>query len=230
MLLAMPGHAKYFGDRMEALRTQGKAGEALPDEEKWKLQSEGPWVGLGDYEDFRTEAFRILGLLPSPETVAVLGHFINDPEPYRRPVSDYMPPPANSTMAYQALANLGIEHPPTRGRIPRVGSYQFDDESVQAWRAWWDEVKSGKRTYRFAGSDVEYGPDGPASGEALARIAKTRQRDGERLAGSRKPPAAAESAAVAIGGAKSFPTGATLAACIVAAAAGWYFLKRRPAE
>jgi hypothetical protein len=56
---------------------------------------------------------------------------------------------------------LGIANPPTDGAIPDRQGYFYDLDKVDAWKAWWNEVKAGKRTYRFIGSSVEYGPDGP---------------------------------------------------------------------
>jgi hypothetical protein len=62
--------------------------------------------------------------------------------------------------AYDAISHLGIENPPT-GPSDRAGASYPDLERIDAWKNWWNEVKTGKRTYRFIGSDIEYGPDGP---------------------------------------------------------------------
>ena len=43
-------------------------------------------------------------------------------------------------------------------------------EDVPRWEKWFDEVKAGKRTFRFVGSDVIYTLDGPADAATLKRI------------------------------------------------------------
>jgi hypothetical protein len=58
-----------------------------------------------------------------------------------------------SDYAYNALGSLGIEPPPYRGKNSlNEGKY---------WGPWWEEVKSGKRKYRFKGSSVEHSVNAP---------------------------------------------------------------------
>ena len=90
-------------------------------------------VEFHDYESFREKAFLALGLLPSWETVAVLGHFLNDPEGLdgkrlsggSRFGSDYQGFPANAEASALALSKLGIANAPFQaagGRdYPRKG-------------------------------------------------------------------------------------------------------------
>jgi len=61
------------------------------------------------------------------------------------------------------LDHIGIDKPPV------VHSPTSPWESVDAWKDWWNEVKAGKRTYRFKGSPIEYGPDGPVAAQAVTR-------------------------------------------------------------
>jgi len=179
-LLQIPGHAIHFQNKIESLRSDVLQASKLPGEPfRKKVNS-----ALGDYEDFRTRAFPILGLLPSSETVAALGHFLNDPEgrdgknilgePFI--ISDSTPFPINAGAAAIAIRKLGVDHPPFH-EDPRADDYYYTAEEIDAWKDWWNEVKDGKRTYRFIGSPIEYGPDGPATKEQLQRIERNRQRE-----------------------------------------------------
>ena len=189
-LLRIPGHAKHYQDRLESLRADLLSAAKLP-EDPFKMKRNSAYA---KYEHFRVEVFPVLGLLPSSETVAVLGHFLNDPEgrdgkdTLGEPItfSDVPPYPINAEAAAIAIRKLGIEHPPA---LPssRDGCTL---EEIDAWKDWWNEVKDGKRTYRFIGSNIEYGPDGPATKEQLQRIERNRQRD----ASSKDPRSATSSA------------------------------------
>ena len=156
-LLAIPGHAHYFADELERLRPDPKS----------------------NYELFRPKYLaETLKGLPSPETIQVLGHYLSDMRdaPYDenpkyieavrsgkiRP-SDSTPLPQNAWLATYALSNVGLRNPP----FEPVGNYIFlrfspSAESLPKFRAWWEEVKSGKRTFSFVGQTVEYRfkPDG----------------------------------------------------------------------
>jgi hypothetical protein len=189
ILLSTPGHAKYYQNQIEETRELVREHAKLPKEEQYRLQAEGKWKGLGDYEDVRNNAFGVLGLLPSPETVAVLGHFIEDPEGrdhkdmLGNPIQhsgDCGPFAPNCGKAFFAFAKLGIEHPPAKVNYPDLGDLDYDLDRVDKWKDWWKEVKTGKRTYRFVGSNIEYGPDGPATKEQLEKIAKDRKRADEQ--------------------------------------------------
>ena len=187
-MISIPDHAKYYQDKIETLREQVKANENLSLEEKERLRKAGkPAVHLGDYEDVRHDAFTVLGLLPSPETVAVLGHFLEDPE--GRDGQDMLGnplvwhddvPPAfpNCGLACIAITNLGIEHAPIDD-VKKVNSVAFDPGQVDVWKDWWHEVQAGKRTYRFKGSAIEYGASGPATKEQLDKRENDRKRTEE---------------------------------------------------
>lgn len=183
-LLAIPGHATYYQDQIEKNRELAKKNESLPEEEKTRLRREGKWVGAADYDTIRNDAFIVLGFLPSPQAVAVLGNFLEDPEGrdginmlgYPMESSDASVTPCNAGCATQAIRKLGIEKPPFREPHANPHNGIFDGE-IDAWKDWWNEVKAGRRTYRFTGSSVEYGPDGPIRSE---RVEKGRKRTGER--------------------------------------------------
>lgn len=192
-LISTSGHARYYKDKIAFLRTQAYENENKSLAEQIRIQNEGRWVGLGDYNDFREEAFSILSLLPSSEAVAVLGHFLEDTEgrngkdmmgnPWRP--SEVVPFPPNCGAAWLAITQLGIEHPPSPNKPDRNTNF-FELSEVDAWKDWWNEVKEGKRTYRFIGSAIEYGPDGPATKEQVERISMHQRMESEREARHRK--------------------------------------------
>lgn len=237
VLLATPGHAKYYQDKIESLHAEVLADSKLSQEERMKMQDAGKSPTYpGDYEDFRSSAFPVLGLLPSSESVAVLGHFLNDPEGLdgnnmfgrRIAKSDFVPYPANAGAAVIALRKLGIERPPIP-TSPYAGSDDYETAEVDAWKGWWNEVKDGKRTYRLIGSPIEYGPDGPASKEAIQRTERNQKRDAERSADHKKATAITEPASLISQISKPSTIAGILAACALVAAAGWYFLRGRKA-
>lgn len=67
ILLNTPGHARHFED---AIKSQQSKLENASIGEKWKYRT--------DYDRIQIESYRILGQLPSPETVGVLGGFLYD--------------------------------------------------------------------------------------------------------------------------------------------------------
>jgi hypothetical protein len=186
-LLSIPGHAKHYQDEIETMRAEALANSKKTDEEIMKMQDEGLEVVYdGSYERYSGMiAFPTLGLMPSAEAVAVLGHFLNDPEGRNgktllgenrsNPGDDFGPRPINAEGAAKAIRNLGIEHPPFKAPEGREREYLREGE-VDAWKDWWNEVKDGKRTYRFIGASIEYGPDGPATKEQMEKLAKGRKR------------------------------------------------------
>jgi hypothetical protein len=248
-LLAIPGHAKYYQDKIEQTRAFAKYYHGLSEEEQSKLQEQsreeearrnspvGNLTDRLDYDDVRSDAFNILGLLPSPETVAVLGHFLEDPEgrdgkdfrgyPIHIPGADAGPPAPNCGKAYFALGRLGIEYPP----IPptNMEDVVLDQEHVDAWTGWWNEVKTGKRTYRFKGSPIEYGADGPATKEQIDKARTTRERDEKRAAGhSRRKGTEEDSLQQAETNERSSPMVILIAAAVaVLASMAWYGRRKK---
>jgi hypothetical protein len=151
-LISTPGHAEFFANKIrndDILRETGRGHE---------VQGGVVW-------DFET-----LGQLPSPETVKVLGSFLDD-ERHRRdppPGADVMPVAANNLLAARALHSLKIVHPPLQ---KRPGSY----DDIQPWRLWFAQVEAGNRTFRFEGNPQEYSLAGPV---AEARVPQSRPSTG----------------------------------------------------
>jgi len=223
-LLSIPGHAKYYQGRIERLRAQALVDAKRSDAEIMQMRTDHTMVEFGNYESFRENAFQVLGLLPSGETVAVLSHFLDDPEGMdgkrlsgdKRWGSDLMPFPTNGEASVIALSKLGIEGAP----IQAAGNRDFSDwgrvpeGDIDAWKRWWNEIKDGKRTFRFIGSSVEYGPDGPVAEKKSPKSGSDRKRDAVRspqVTNSLKP--------LSIAG--------ILAACCLCVAAVWYYLRSR---
>lgn len=157
-LIAIPGHAQYFADE---IKREQKAVQRYP-------TNTGPRVS---YDFSRTRSFDTLGHLPSPATIAVLGHFLSDdidtPSELESPGSDWGPnPKANSYFSSTTIMNIGLRNPP-------VTSQRRNDDPVvrlAETRAWWEEIKSGKRAFSFLGQKVEYRfkPDGTWDAITLA--------------------------------------------------------------
>jgi hypothetical protein len=236
-LLAIPGHAKFYQDQIETTRKLAIEHKKLSQEERLRLRKEGTIRDPGDYRDMRVGAFEILKLLPSSETVAVLGHFLNDQESRdgndmfgkRIEFTDVLPYPPNCAAAYLAIIELGIKSPPTpapKTRIP--GDWNLDN--VDAWKGWWNEIKTGKRTYRFIGSDIEYGPDGPATPEQIEKARVTRERDEKRATGHGR-----QEGKEAVGGKEPETTRSSSLFMLISAAAAalasivWYLRRKNAA-
>ncbi len=238
-LLAIPGHAEYYQNQIEQTRTFLKDYKSLPKEERFRMEQEyrdrnEDLFDHTNYEGLREKAFVILGQLPSPETVAVLGHFLEDPEGrdgkdlLGNPIhigSDMSPPAPNCGKAYFALGKLGIEQTPVPPSTDE--DVVLNVERADAWKQWWSEVKSGKRTYRFKGSNIDYGPDGPATKEQLERIAKNQRRDDRTAATRGSAPVDSDERGLSV------PAKASTAYLVIGAVAtllalfAWYFRKTK---
>lgn len=144
LLLGTPGVAEYYRQSIEMLRKS----------------AEDPSRPDPDYDHYRgLVAFPAMARLPNAEIVAVLGGFLNDPEGRDKlaEAGDGGAPTINCLEAARSLQDLGIENPPAKASlVPTLAQ-------ADAWKAWWDEVAAGKRTYRFEGSPVEYGAAGPVN-------------------------------------------------------------------
>lgn len=238
MLLSIPGHAKYYQDKIESMRIEVLANAKKSDDEIFEMQlKDQEVVNAGTYERYGAMiAFPTLGLMPSAEAVAVLGHFLNDPEGRNgktllghnrsNPGDDFGPHPINSEGATNAIRNLGIEHPPFKAPVGREREGLQEGE-VEAWKNWWNDVNEGRRTYRFIGSPIEYGPDGPATKEVIQRSQRNMRRDEERAVGRRKATSGVDSKSLIAKLSKPTLIAGILAACALVAGAVWYFLRGR---
>ncbi len=142
-LLSIPGHASDIANKIK--REQ----EAVKDIPRLK----GP---RNDYD--RNRGFLLGGVLahlPSPETVQVLGDFLADDKDFLDQIRGFEVL-ANSSYAMGALRKIGLRNP------PQTGSITDNPADIAIWRDWYEEIKSGKRTFSFHGQKTEYRfkPDG----------------------------------------------------------------------
>lgn len=161
-ILSFPDHAAFFE-------------QPLAEQRQMVLEGRMPWSG---YHTNSEQGFRIFSNLPSPEVMGVLGRMLDDtkgmspedafPTQARESFQNYG---SNAEMAARSLREIGIADPPD------FGPWKNDWDRIRFWRDWWQEVKDGKRTYRFIGSNVEYGYDGP-----LAKESSRRPRDSKNHA------------------------------------------------
>lgn len=152
-LLSIPGHATYYRDKINALREQLLEGN----------------LGLEDWGDRKSLYFKVLGHLPSEEAVEVLCGFAGDdfatggfldsknahiPGLKDWKFTDYAVDFTVCLPAMNALRSLQIENGPSVEGIDA-------EKHALVWRQWWQEVKTGKRKYRFKGSSVEHPINAP---------------------------------------------------------------------
>lgn len=156
-LLSIPGHATYYRDKINAAKDKVRSGEML----------------VNDWDRLLTDTFHTLQFMPSEETVEVLAEFGGDKfgRPWSKEPQDFKDVPALHGLdddlstagmgaidihAYHALDALGIEPPPYQDRA-QVNELDYD----RIWGGWWQEVKTGKRKYRFKGSGVLHPVNAP---------------------------------------------------------------------
>jgi hypothetical protein len=212
MMLATPGYGIYYLTRYRTIRDLVIAGR----------------ISSSELDRARAD-LETLQYLQSSESVQVLAELLSDT--YGRDLTRSADAPElliegrgppTAKIAANGMRAIGIANGPS---LPK-GLTEW--QMVDRWKDWWGEIEAGKRTYRFVGSPVEYGPDGPASEQTLERIAKTRKRDSERMEGRRKPPAVTESARTAAGENSNFlPVAGAIAGLALCAAAVRHFLKAR---
>jgi hypothetical protein len=214
-LQAIPGHAEYYRDKILAAQVEVKE----------HLDSADLGARLGRYTNEKSAGFETLKHVPSAETVRVLGEMLADDWTGGLELQENVRNSPLSTCAVVALGNLPIVSKP----FPKTEGYQ-GREQLEGWRQWYGEIKAGKRTFRFTGSDVEYGPDGPATPEHIERARVTRARDEKRASGH------ASREGKELGGAKELETtrSSPLFMLISAATAAlasivWYFRRKKAA-
>lgn len=153
-IISVPGHAVYFKDKIK------KEQAAVQD-----LPKKGV-VGRLEYDKNRDYYIQgILVHLPSAETIRVLGELLwDDQDAHKREEGDdWSPPQNNSYYAAKTLRRIGLRECPQPLEKPE------DDPDMALWRAWYEEVKSGKRSFSFVGQNVEYrlNPDGSVSSSLI---------------------------------------------------------------
>ncbi len=149
LVLETPGHAQYFADEIERMRQDV---EGIPRGRQ------------SDYDSRRSRYLgKILSHLPSPETVKVLGHYLDDMRDEAPPEFDLG---ENAYLAMLALSRIGLRDSPvqplrTYRKIIDNG-VDLREEPLTRLRAWYKQVESGELAFSFIGQDVEYrfNPDG----------------------------------------------------------------------
>jgi hypothetical protein len=149
-MLSLPGHAQYFADALEEERAALKPGEY-----RRRFESH-----LNQY------LAETLCHLPSPETVKVLGFYLNDERDTEsiqsRRGNDVLPGPPPPLMALKSLCDLGIDGCPVPSRPFFSQRSPEHMANLETMRKWYAAIKSGKQPFSFKGQSVEYRfkPDG----------------------------------------------------------------------
>ena len=213
-LLAIPGHAEYYRNRI------------LQAEERYKsVPVDAPGTTWQEYRNEISNVFQIFPHLHSPEGVRVLGElFSNDWVPSDNEtavLSEKFVP--LSVCARVALQKFPIQGKPFKEPITKLNA----EDAQAAWELWYEQIKAGNLTFRFEGDPTEYDLNGPAPKEKLVRIERDRKRDEERATGLHKSPAGQETGTARPPIAKPSAIAGLMAALAVCLAAVWYFLRGR---
>lgn len=172
-MASIPGHSDYFTDKIEeSWKSHAERVRTFEAQPEWKAAMEkaeqtgeasegifnlisGMW---GDYGEISSKNLRMLGHIPSTESVRALGHYLRKREEPGIKIHS----PDTERPAAESLTELIADGP--------MQTWRASYEEVAKWQQWFDEVKAGKRTFRFVGSNVEYTLDGPADAKNLKRI------------------------------------------------------------
>ena len=225
-LLAIPGHAEYYRDRINGARERMETLLAEGDEGNY------PWARY-ELSNEVMYGFETLQQLPSVETVQVLGEFLYDERGYvnvtledpsekqRYESSKHSPVYRRSAEALAALPIVGKLEPP---RMELGGP-----DDTKAWKQWYQEIKDGKRTFRFEGDPVEYDLNGPAPKDKVERIARDQKREVERQGGRQRAAALPAVAEQATTSSRSRPVTIALliASIVLLGSIGFYILRKR---
>jgi hypothetical protein len=229
LLRSIPGHAKYFTDKIEAVKKENeenvKSKNFDPDWEKqpedsviYKTNMEAFFYMWSDYSSALTQNLGMLGHIPSTESVRALGSYL---EAREDPNVKY-PPPLGASQAAASLTELIADGP----KLPAwPGGYS----DIPHWQKWYEEVKAGKRTFRFLGDTTDYDLNGPASARKLEQIKREKARDAKRTGGNSKSDGAAIEGISAYGE-KQSPfsfISAFAASFLLLAGAAWYLVRSR---
>ncbi len=217
-VVAIPGHADYFVNQIK----QAKA-DALSSE---SLRGRNDKVSWAAYNRVRSQAFETMRYLPSSDTVRALGAFLIDEEDPNALDSedefqDTLGPGSNSGLAIKTFRYL-IQDDPVKAERTWI-----TPEDKKTWQRWYEQIKSGNRTFRFKEDPTEYDLDGPASLQKLERIAKNRQRDEKREAGENGRKTAATTAKSAENHSGKSSVAAVAFVLSSLAAAGWWWWIRK---
>lgn len=133
-MLSVPGHAKYFSSHLESERLS---------------VADAPRHDQLSYDRKRAVIFEVFKYLPSPETVVVLCHYLEDE---RDTPPDVNYPRENSFLASRSLAGIGLRSHPVQ---PRAGLNRWRDDLAKQLD-WWRGVKTGSHTFSFVGGTEKY--------------------------------------------------------------------------
>jgi hypothetical protein len=201
-LIAIPGHAEYYQNKINtaqenldrSIEVSTTSGTNRTENLKSVLRSA------------QNDGFMILGELPSPETIRVLGEMLFDERGVikKENASDnsdaFLMQTPTSQLAASLLEKM-IESPPL---IDLPGTY-FSD--LGPWKNWYHQVKEGNRTYRFKGNPTEYDLNGPVRATKTPDAKRSDRRaitdssaETKKKGGSNAPTITAIIIAVLIGG------------------------------
>jgi hypothetical protein len=171
-MISIPGHAKFYRD--EILKAQSEYSANL---------SNGALKNK--YLKTRGLGFYVMSLLPSPETITVMGEFLSNDFIKPNPAEDKQPvdwskvdlrkinygdpdPPiySNPWSASYTIMELGLREPP----VPFSKSGLSGKKDVEATRAWWELVKAGKKDISFIGRPEIYRFTGDGSWEMVGKV------------------------------------------------------------
>jgi hypothetical protein len=169
LIKAIPGHAEYYRDKI------------LQAQERVKT------LGVSSKHEYRSElmyGFQTLPHLSSPEGVRVLGELLSN---------DWVPPGNETAPQSGKFVPLSISSTVTLQRFPLLDK-PFKDPITEsnvadanaAWLLWFEQVKSGNRTFRFEGDPTEYDLSGPAPKQKIERVERDRKRNEERKTAHKK--------------------------------------------
>jgi hypothetical protein len=144
-MISIPGHAEFYDKRIQGHLQRAK-----------KFEGTDRQFGFAtSLMDRAGPDFRILSLLPSPETVRVLGELLSEDWVILRNGQ-----PFNRRLAGFAMSSL---HRMPFVSKPVQGDYVSDERDLETYRLWYAQIKAGNRTFRFEGDPNEYNLDGPVS-------------------------------------------------------------------
>jgi hypothetical protein len=173
-LLSITGHAEYYRDRILKAESDMEA--------EWNKDRFFS-IKYAHFSNERTLVFGTLKHLPSPETVRVLGELLSYEwvPPNNATADDEHRQPPLSHFALRTMCSL-----PLIGKPTTLGGQYIDPADVEkdlpAWRNWYEQIKSGNRTFRFEGDPTEYDLNGPAPKVKLERIAMHQRMESDREA------------------------------------------------
>lgn len=225
-LLTIPGLQERYRDRINVERA--KYDEILKTGNVTQITDQRlKWADA-------KSAFAVMKYLPSVETVKVLGEFLAD-ERGRMTVA----PDASYEEKVEVVDNLPASDyamftfdgmPIVAKPYKRPGASIPEREmpaALAAWRAWYEQIKAGNRTFRFEGDPTEYDLNGPAPRDKLVRIERDRKRDEERMAGHKRTSSGSETESAIRQLSKPSAIAGGLAGCALVAVAVWYLLSGR---